>query len=218
MRKNVLTTPQFASRESVIRTLFGEGTKIEKTSPISGGDSNEAFRLTLTGGKHIFMKSNTRGNFSFFTAEAAGLSAIARTETIGKPRILGAGTDEGRGGYSFLLLEFISAKTRSRNYWEDFAGQLAAMHRASTEGWFQTKNMGLTAITILAGAGRSIQRMTVGLVFSGSADLSHSFGMPTAILSGRTGEGLAGFLIIWMKFLWNLSIRHYCTVICGLEM
>lgn len=128
------TLQDFHSLESAIHSLFGEKTEIERTTPVSGGDINEAHALTLTGGKHIFMKSNTRGNLSFFTAEAAGLFAIARTEAVSTPRILGVGTDEGRGGYSFLLLEFISAKTRNRNYWEDFAVQLAAMHRAPTDG------------------------------------------------------------------------------------
>lgn len=129
-----MTTPHFPSLASAIYSLFGEGTKIERTSPISGGDINEAYGLTLTGGRRIFMKSNTKENIPLFTAEAAGLAAIARTKAIGTPRILGIGTDEGKGGYSFLLLEFTSGQNSSRNYWEDFAGQLAAMHRAPTAG------------------------------------------------------------------------------------
>lgn len=129
-----MTIPHFTSLESAIHSLFGEGTGIERRTPISGGDINEAYGLTLTGGRRIFMKSNTKENLSFFTAEAAGLDAIARTKAIGTPRILGVGTDREGGGCSFLLLEFISGRSRSRNYWEDFAGQLAAMHRAPTAG------------------------------------------------------------------------------------
>ena len=130
-----MTTPQqFISLESALCSLYGEGTKVEGTRSISGGDINEAYGLTLTDGKCIFMKTNTKKNISFFTAEAVGLTAIARTKAIGTPHILGVGTDEGRGGYSFLLLEFISGKSRNRNYWEDFARQLADMHRASTAG------------------------------------------------------------------------------------
>ncbi len=125
-----MTTPQFPSLESAIHALFGDETEIETTSRISGGDINDAYGLTMTGGSRIFMKTNAKENISFFTAEAAGLAAIAGTEAIGTPRILGVGTDEGRGGYSFLLLEFISAQGRSRHYWENFAMQLAAMHRA----------------------------------------------------------------------------------------
>lgn len=129
-----MTPPHFPSLETAIHTLFGEETEIETTSRISGGDINEAYGLTLTGGSRIFMKTNAKENLSFFTAEAAGLAAIAGTAAIGTPRILGTGTDEGRGGYSFLLLEFISGQSRSRDYWENFAVQLATMHRVPTAG------------------------------------------------------------------------------------
>lgn len=130
-----MNTPQhFTSLTSALCSLYGEGTKIESVERISGGDINEAYRLTLTGDKSVFMKSNTKENLSFFTAEAVGLDAISRTKAINTPRILGIGTDEDRGGYSFLLLEFISAKSRNANYWENFAGQLSNMHRASTAG------------------------------------------------------------------------------------
>ena len=139
-----MNTPQrFSSLESALYSLFGEGTKIEGTRPISGGDINEAYGVTLTGGQCIFMKTNAKENLSFFTAEVVGLTAIARTKAIGTPHILGMGTDEDRGGYSFLLLEFISGKSRSRNYWEDFARQLAAMHRASTVGLVSDGKYGL---------------------------------------------------------------------------
>ncbi|MDE7248812.1 MAG: fructosamine kinase family protein, partial [Lachnospiraceae bacterium] len=128
-----MNTPQhFTSLASALCSLFGEGTKIESTSRISGGDINEAYGLTFAGGKSIFMKSNTKENLSFFTAEAVGLNAISWTKAINTPQIFGVGTDEDNGGYSFLLLEFISAKNRSANYWEDFARQLSNMHRTPT--------------------------------------------------------------------------------------
>lgn len=130
----MITPRHFTSLESAVRSLFGEDTRVERADRIFGGDINEAYGLTLTDGKCIFMKSNTKQNLSFFTAEAASLGAIAQTKAIGTPRILGVGTDEEGAGYSFLLLEFISGKSRSRNYWEDFARQLSDMHRAPTDG------------------------------------------------------------------------------------
>ena len=131
---DMITPQHFTSLEHALCSLFGEGTKIESTRRISGGDINDAYGLTLTGGQSVFMKANTKENMSLFTAEALGLGAIAGTKAIGTPRILGVGTDEDRGGYSFLLLEFISGKSRSANYWENFARQLSEMHRASTAG------------------------------------------------------------------------------------
>lgn len=133
-RKIKLITPQhFTSLESALCFLFGKGTKVERADRISGGDINEAYGLTLTGGKRIFMKTNVKENASFFTAEAAGMAAMARTKAIGTPEILGTGTDEGRTGYSFLLLEFISGAKRRADYWETLGRQLAAMHRAPTD-------------------------------------------------------------------------------------
>lgn len=130
-----MTTPHYyTSLKSALGSLFGEGTKIESTRRISGGDINEAYGLMLTGGRAVFMKANTREKLSLFTAEAMGLDAIARTEAIATPQILGVGTDGERGGFSFLLLEFISGKSRGKNYWEDFARRLSDMHRASTAG------------------------------------------------------------------------------------
>ena len=55
-----MTTLHFTSLESAIHSLFGEGTRIERTSPMSGGDINEAYELTLTGGRRIFVKSNAK--------------------------------------------------------------------------------------------------------------------------------------------------------------
>lgn len=128
------TLPQhFTSMDSALESLFGEGTKIARSERISGGDINDAYGLTLTNGAHIFMKSNTVKNATFFTAEAIGLHAIAKTGCIGTPRILCSGTETGRNGYSFLLLEWIEGRRPISDYWEIFARQLADMHRASAK-------------------------------------------------------------------------------------
>ncbi|MBQ9504910.1 MAG: fructosamine kinase family protein, partial [Lachnospiraceae bacterium] len=62
----------FTSLEAAVRTLFGDDVKITGRSGISGGDINEALRLTLSDGNEIFMKTNSLKNAPFFTAEAAG--------------------------------------------------------------------------------------------------------------------------------------------------
>lgn len=122
---------QFSSLKNALTSLFGNNIKIIRTDRVAGGDINQAYRLTLNDGTCVFMKANTKENASFFTAEAAGLNAITQTKAIGTPRILGSGLDDGRG-CSFLLMEFITAKTRISNYWETFAKELAAMHQAET--------------------------------------------------------------------------------------
>ena len=111
--------------------LFGTTVKIAQTDRLSGGDINKAYGLTLNNGKHIFMKANAKDNAAFFTAEAAGLQAIADTHTIATPRILCTGTDDGEDvGYSFLLLEYIQSAGRRSDYWEVLGQELADMHKA----------------------------------------------------------------------------------------
>ena len=120
---------QYNSLAGALVDLFGTSVKIAQTDRRSGGDINKAYGLTLTTGQHIFMKANAKDNAAFFTAEAAGLQAIADTHTIGTPRILCYGTDDGEDvGYSFLLLEYIQSAGRRSDYWEVLAQELAAMH------------------------------------------------------------------------------------------
>jgi len=127
------TVQHFISLVDALYSLYGDGIRIAGVDRITGGDINQAYGLRLTDGTYIFMKTNEKQNISFFTCEAAGLDAIARTKAIGTPRILCSGTDEDRGGYSFLLLEFIRGGRQIAGYWETLAQQLAAMHRAPAE-------------------------------------------------------------------------------------
>ena len=125
---------QYNSLAGALVDLFGTSVTIAQTDRLSGGDINKAYGLTLTTGQHIFMKANAKDNAAFFTAEAAGLQAIADTHTIGTPRILCCGTDDGEDvGYSFLLLEYIQSAGRRSDYWEVLAQELAAMHKATVE-------------------------------------------------------------------------------------
>lgn len=127
------TAPKhFTSINNALESLFGEGTKISQTDRVFGGDINDAYKLTLTNNARIFMKTNLIKNAAFFQAEALGLQAIAQTNCIGTPRILGIGTQAGADVYSFLLLEWIEECRPVSDYWELFAGQLAGMHQAPT--------------------------------------------------------------------------------------
>ena len=114
--------------------LFGNSVAITQTDRLRGGDINKAYALTLNTGDKIFMKANAKNNADFFTAEAEGLSAIANTHTIKTPKILCTGTDDGEDvGYSFLLLNYIQSGEKDKNFWESFARELAAMHKADCQ-------------------------------------------------------------------------------------
>ena len=125
------TIPNYNSLAGALVDLFGNSVAITETDRLSGGDINKAYGLTLNTGDKIFMKANAKSNAAFFTAEAAGLSAIASTKAISTPKIICTGTDDGEDvGYSFLLLEFIKSSGKISAHWETFAQELAAMHMA----------------------------------------------------------------------------------------
>ena len=122
----------FTSVSEAVRNIFGESRHVVKRNYVAGGDINEAYALKLDDGTTLFMKSNSLNSLENFMAEAAGLEAIRATGAIGVPDVLGAGTDTG---FSFLLLAYIRGGRRIGHYWETFAEELAAMHRAGPYGF-----------------------------------------------------------------------------------
>lgn len=120
----------FVSLHAALSELFGSKCRVVSEVPVSGGDINRAYRLTMRDGQQIFLKSNARDKLPMFQAEAEGLSAIAGTCAIRVPRVLCIGTDERYG--AFLLMENITSARPGDDYWETFGHRLAAMHRADT--------------------------------------------------------------------------------------
>ncbi len=127
----------YASLDEAIRDLYGNERSIAERRRISGGDINEACALILDDGKTLFMKYNSRGAFSNLEAEAIGLEEIAGTGTIGAAKLLGLGKDQN---ISFLLLEYIAEAPRVNGYWEVFAKELAAMHKATVATLWGVRN------------------------------------------------------------------------------
>ena len=117
----------YKTLSQAITAVFGSDTQIIAKQPVYGGDINRAFKLTLSDGRAVFMKSNAPKNLPFFQAEANGLDALRRTEAIGVPRVLGMGTEQNM---SFLLLEFLESAPKIDGYWEVFGRELAALHKA----------------------------------------------------------------------------------------
>ena len=122
IRKNTL--------EEAIAGIFGNDLQIVGKQQVYGGDINNSYRLTLSDGTAVFMKSNTLKNLPFFEAEAKGLEALRQTNAIGVTQVLGIGTDHNT---SFLLMEYLEAAPKIAGYWEVFGRELAALHRADTQ-------------------------------------------------------------------------------------
>lgn len=104
------------------------GSALQSAAPVSGGDINDAFRLTLADGTRVFMKANRAASPAFFRAEADGLEALRAPGAIGVPGVIASGCDDAFG--AFLLLEWVETAPKARDYWETFGRSLAALHRA----------------------------------------------------------------------------------------
>lgn len=122
----------YGSLSEAISGLFGAGTEIEQSKPVHGGDINAAYRLVLSDGNTVFMKSNSKDNLVFFKAEMAGLNAIKATAAIKTPEVLGYGTDKDR---AFLLMSFVEGAERARDFHKVFGHNLCMMHHFDTSGF-----------------------------------------------------------------------------------
>lgn len=139
---------------NIIHHIFGEKTDISAVRPVSGGDINSAFLMLLSDGARIFLKENRKENIGFFRSEAAGLDAIRKTGAIRVPEVLEAGI---QGGGAYLLMEYLDAAPKKRDFWERFGRQLAEMHKADTSEWTKGGLYGFTEDNYI-GSGRQINR------------------------------------------------------------
>ena len=115
------------SIDSAVAALFCPSVKVVDRQRVSGGDINRAYRLDLSNGERVFLKSNRAGLLDMFSVEARGLEALRATGTIGVPEPLAVGTDRND---AFLIMEYLSPAPRRADYWEAFGRELAALHRA----------------------------------------------------------------------------------------
>ena len=122
-----------AAPKDVLRIIYGNEVEITDIRTVSGGDINETYRISLSGGNAVFMKKHAGLGMAFFQAEADGLDAIRQTGTISVPGVLAVGEDPS-DGKACLLMEYIRPAVRRQDFWEHFGRQLAEMHRASTSG------------------------------------------------------------------------------------
>ncbi len=105
------------------------GKSIISTSTVSGGDINDAYKIT-TKSDRFFVKINAASFATdMFEKEAKGLGLIRASETIRVPSLVGFNKANSP---SFLILEWIDSGNPDANFWEVFGSQLAKMHRQSS--------------------------------------------------------------------------------------
>lgn len=114
---------------------------LSKSTPVSGGSINEAYRLEGTDGSRYFLKLNDARHLPMFVAEAAGLDAIAATNTIHVPLSIAHGIANKQ---SYLVLEHLELSSHGDA--KLLGEQLAALHRCTSPrfGFAQDNFIGTT--------------------------------------------------------------------------
>jgi len=126
--------------EQQLEQLVGEA--IDLNGTVSGGDINQAFGATTRSGRRLFIKINRHSPSGMFTAEAAGLRALAAVEGGCRvPEVVAVCEDP-----AMLVLDWIERGRTSTAYWEDLGRGLAAQHRSTqkTFGFDGDNFIGLT--------------------------------------------------------------------------
>ena len=122
-----------------ITCLTGERFTVRGQMSTGGGCINHSFRLD---GDHTryFIKTNIASRLEMFVAEAAGLQALAKTQSIKVPKPIGTGQV---GGHSYLILEYIVLSAAPM---AQLGEQLACLHRhtARQYGFHLHNTIGLT--------------------------------------------------------------------------
>ncbi len=112
--------------------------KINQVQSVSGGDISTAYLIETSSNK-FFLKVNSNPNaLDMFLAEEKALNSIALTNTIAVPKVLACNSFESN---SFILMEYIEAKSPNSNDLEIFGDQLAQLHKiTSNEFGFDSNN------------------------------------------------------------------------------
>ena len=112
------------------------GQEITGSIPASGGCINSGARLDTRAGGSFFLKWNEAAPLEMFDAEADGLKALRRANTVRIPEPLERGG--GDGTPTWLLLEYVDPGAPAPDYSERLGASLAALHQAEIAppfGW-----------------------------------------------------------------------------------
>jgi len=123
-----------AIKDVIARAIPTDSIEILQTRMLTGGDINEAL-LVKTNVGAFFVKWNSAAKFQgLFEAEADGLRALAKTNALHVPHVIGCGSD---GVHVFLVLEFVETMRKRPDFWEVFGKGLAEMHKTTAPqfGW-----------------------------------------------------------------------------------
>lgn len=115
-------------KHSLEKTLIkmGDQSTIRSINHVSGGQINDAFHVVTDQG-HYFIKTNADAPANFFTFEANGLKAIAKTNTISVPDVYDL-QEKAEDDASVLVLQWVNGEV-TKHTAAKLGEQLAALHQ-----------------------------------------------------------------------------------------
>lgn len=115
-----------------------ENLDVTGSSSLSGGSINDVYLLNTSEGPRV-IKLNKAARFpGMFEAEKEGLQELKASGTIDIPEAYSCGEV---GETAYLLLEYKPEGKPTRDFWQLFARDLAALHRKTTENFgFRSSN------------------------------------------------------------------------------
>lgn len=120
----------------------GLSQRIVSRTDLSGGCSHRVLRIGLADRTEIVAKVNRVDALRMFKEEARGLRELAATQSVVVPVPLAAAAASGA---AVLLMTLIPQVSASRNAWEQFGRDLAALHAAPVGdryGWEMDNHLG----------------------------------------------------------------------------
>ena len=105
------------------------GDAVRASTPVAGGDINDAWRCELASGGRAFVKSRGGAEPAEFEAEAAGLRWLAEPGAAAVPAVLGVGEES-----AWIALEWIEPGSLHAEGAEALGQGLAELHLAGATG------------------------------------------------------------------------------------
>lgn len=104
--------------------------RVLSSRPLGGGSINEVYELKTTEGSFCLKYNRSDAFPRMFQAEACGLKLLSGTGSIRIPSVI---CHESLSDHSYLLLEYIEASPRIKDFFSDFGASLARLHMKKSE-------------------------------------------------------------------------------------
>ena len=103
-------------------------TAVTDSVAVGGGSINDAYRVTLSDERTVFVKTNRASDPSMFPAEARGLAWLAEARALRVPEVV-AVSEVDSPQVQFLVLEYLDANAHNADFEEALGRGLAVLHR-----------------------------------------------------------------------------------------